>query len=171
MLPGNTNLPDGLGLRPARPSDHPFIQSLYSATRDDLRLIDGERDFVESIVSMQFRAQTASYGDQYPNAMYFVVEKLGERIGRVTIDFGSNEVHVLDVAFISEVRGKGYGTALIQAIQYTAAKLKAPVALSVLKSNFRARNLYLSLGFKIEENTATHERLIWYPDIIAMQGA
>jgi ribosomal protein S18 acetylase RimI-like enzyme len=166
-----SNLPNGLGLRPSTASDRPFIESLYASTRNDLRLIDGERDFVEAIVEMQYRAQTSGYGNQYPNAMYFVVEKLGERIGRVTIDFGPDSVHVVDIAFIPEARGKGYGTTVIAAIQQTAAQIKAPVLLSTLKSNLAAQQLYLKMGFQFHDSSEMHNRLIWYPNPQVIAGS
>jgi len=172
MFPGGSapDLPHGLGLRPATPADQPFVQTLYASTRDDLRLIDGEQEFVESIIEMQFRAQSMGYGDQHPNAMYFVVEKLGEPIGRVTLDFGPNAVHVVDIAFIRQARGKGYGKAVLQVIQVTAGKLRAPVVLSVAKDNLIARRLYQQLGFQLEETGALYDHLIWYPDAAAMRG-
>lgn len=170
MLPGTSNLPDGLSLRPAGPSDQPFIQSLYASTRNDLRLVDGERDFVESLIDMQFQAQSTGYGSQFPNAMYFIVEKLGERIGRVTLDFGTNEVRLVDIAFITAARGKGYGTTVLKAIQHTAAKIRAPVALSVMKTNLAVKRLYLGLGFRTEESGPIYERMVWYPNADAIRA-
>ncbi|AGA92248.1 acetyltransferase [Thioflavicoccus mobilis 8321] len=169
MLPGASNLPNGLGLRPARPSDQPFLAALYSSTRADLRLIDGEQELVESIIDMQFRAQTMGYGQQFPNAMYFIVEKLNERIGKATIDFGSSAVHVVDIAFIPIARGRGYGATVLQAIQQIAGQLKAPMLLSVKKDNLPARRLYQKMGFQLEQSGAAHDQLVWYPDQKAMQ--
>lgn len=170
MLPGVSSLPDGLGLRPAGPSDQPFIEALFVSSRPELQLIDGEQEFIDSIVDMQLRAQTMGYGEQYPNAMYFVIEKLGERIGRATVDFGSNAVHLVDIAFIPQARGRGYGTTILKAIQLVAAKVPAPMILSVAKDNLPARRLYTQLGFQLEEAGQMHDRLIWYPDAKAMSG-
>lgn len=64
------------------------MESLYRSGRDDLRLINAEPEFVEELIDMQFRARTAGYGEAFPNAFYFVVEKLGERIGQITVDSG-----------------------------------------------------------------------------------
>ena len=163
MSIGFSNLPDGLGLRPSNASDKPFIEALFNSTRDDLRLIDGEKEFVESIIEMQFRAQTQGYGDQFPNAMYFVIEKLGERIGRATLDFTGDVVHIVDIAFIPAARGRGYGTTIIGAVQQTAEQLRVPVLLSVLKGNLGARQLYAKMGFGHHDATEMYERLVWYP--------
>lgn len=162
-LSGIPSLPNGLGLRPSTPSDTPFIQSLFTQTRPELQLIDGEQDFIDSIVDMQMRAQTQGYGDQYPNAMYFIVEKLGTNIGRVTIDFGSNFVHIIDIAFIPQAQGKGYGGTVIQAVQETAKRLMAPVSLTVAKNNPAAKKLYMNLGFAVDEDQGMYEMMVWYP--------
>lgn len=163
MLPGYSNTPEGLNLRPANTGDSAFIESLYRTTREDLRQLDADKEIVENLIDMQFDAQTNGYGEQFPNAMHFVVEKLGERIGRVIVDFGSNEVRIVDIAFIPRARGQGYGTAILRMMQQAAAKIMAPLALSVNSFNTEAKNLYLRLGFQVEEYHPPIERMIWYP--------
>lgn len=157
-------LPHGLSIRPARPSDEPFLTSLYRSTRDDLlNFLDAEQDFIEDLIERQFQAQTVGYGGSYPNAMYFIVEKLDQAVGRVSIDFGSNEVHILDIAFIPQARGKGYGESVISALQQVAGKIFVPLSLVVESNNTIAKHLYLKLGFQVEELQPPHERWVWYP--------
>lgn len=38
-----------------------------------------------------------------------------------------------------------------------------PLALSVHRSNPRAKQLYLSMGFQVEASGAMAERMVWYP--------
>lgn len=163
MLPGAGTLPAGLSLRPSQPSDAVFIESLHRSTREDLRMIDGSEDFIESLIDMQFHAQSRGYGEQFPNAMYFVIEKLGERVGRVTIDFGSNEIRLVDIAFIPAARGHGYGTHVLKALQMAAGKAAAPLVLSVLHVNLAARQLYERLGFRVSNIGPSHAEMTWYP--------
>ncbi|MCU7924125.1 MAG: GNAT family N-acetyltransferase [Candidatus Thiodiazotropha sp. (ex Dulcina madagascariensis)] len=157
------HLPDGLGIRPARDSDRPFIESLYNTTRNDLRLIDAEADFIESLIEQQQQAQTVGYGDQFPNAMYFIIEKQGERIGRIVIDFGPNEIRIIDVALIPMARGKGYGTGIIRALKHAAGSACSPLVLSVYKSNPAARQLYEQEGFRVEQSDQMIDQMAWYP--------
>ena len=164
MIPGTNTMPDGLGLRPARPADNGFIESLYRSTRDDLQLIDAEQEFIETLIEQQHHAQTEGYGDLFPNAMYFIVEKQGESIGRVVIDFGMNEIRLVDVALIPTARNKGYGKSIVQTLQYAAGSARAPLYLSVLKMNQPARQLYHQLGFQFAEASDTHDLLVWYPE-------
>ncbi len=168
MMLNNNQLSDNLRIRPARPEDNGFIEMLYRTTRQDLRLIDAETDFIEELIAMQQRAQIAGYGETFPNAMYFVVERLDERIGRVVVDFGSNEVHVVDIALIPAAQGHGYGTQVIRVLQQAAAETRAPVVLSVSRTNPGAKRAYLALGFRVEHSDGVVERMAWYPRNDAM---
>ncbi|HEX7762889.1 MAG TPA: GNAT family N-acetyltransferase [Cellvibrio sp.] len=159
----NINLPDGLSVRPSRASDTPFLEKLHHSLRQDLQLIDAEQDMIESIIELQLKAQTQGYGDQFPNAMYFVIEKHNEPIGKATIDFGHNEVRLVDLALIPIARGKGLGAAVIQAFQKAAAMVAVPMTLSVLQSNIAAKNLYHKLGFVISHVELPYELMVWYP--------
>ena len=165
MFNANSNLPHGLSIRPERTGDKGFIENLYRATREDLRLLDADNEFIESLIEMQFQAQRQGYGEQHPNAMYFIVELHGEPMGRLTVAMGTNEVRIVDIAFLPAARNKGYGKGVIQALQMTAQKIPAPLSLLVLHTNVRAAQLYISLGFRPEQQTDTHVLMMWYPQI------
>ena len=156
-------LPAGLSLRPQTSTDAGFLATLFNATHDYLRLIDGEADFVEEIIEMQFRAQREGYGQQFPNAMYFIVEYHHEPIGRVAVDFGHAEVRLIDVAFIQAARGRGYGTAVIRALQNAARKVAAPLTLTALRHDRPVVELYAKLGFVIAAQTEAHLLMAWSP--------
>ena len=162
------HIPQGLHIRPSTASDNPFLEQLYRATREDLQAIDGERDFIESIIEMQFQAQSQGYGADYPNAMYFIIEKHQEKIGKVTIDFGHNEAHLLDIAFLPKARDHGFGKAIIQSFQNAAAQSRVPMSLTVFKDNLAAQKLYTSLGFVAEEYREPYYRMCWYPTLEMM---
>jgi ribosomal protein S18 acetylase RimI-like enzyme len=170
VFSGNVKFQGGLSLRPMNSSDSVFIESLYRSTRDDLRMIDAEDDFIEELIGMQHSAQTQGYGDMFPNAMYFVAEYHSERIGRVVLDFGQNEVRVVDIALIPAARGKGYGSQVLQAVQLVAGKVMAPVTLSVRSDHVLAKQLYARLGFVVEEQQMPFERMIWYPQASGNYG-
>ncbi|MFC1750245.1 GNAT family N-acetyltransferase [Pseudomonadota bacterium] len=164
------NLPDGLYMRPARDSDNPFIEQLYKTTRDDLRMADGESGFIEELIDMQHRAQTVGYGDKFPNAMYFIIEKHNERVGRVVVDFGPNEIRIVDLALLPKARGLGFGKGIIQSLQTASASAGAPLLLSVENINVGAKRLYASLGFQLEESSEIYDLLIWYPTQPILRG-
>lgn len=156
-------LPAGLSMRPQRDSDALFVAALHASTRDDLLMVDGEEGLLEQLVEMQFRAQREGYGEQFPNAMYYIVESHGTAVGRVTVDFGANEVRLVDIALIRAARGKGYGTGIVRALQLAAHKAGAPLVLTVALDNPRAFRLYAGLGFSLLQQTETHAQMVWYP--------
>lgn len=160
------SIPDGLNIRPSKPSDAAFIRRLHSEVRQDLQHINADQDFIESIVDMQFKAQTEGYGEKFPNAMYFIIEKHHQPIGKVTIDFGVNEVRIIDIGFITQARGHGFGAAIIQSFQHAAADSCTPLTLTVEQSNFVAKALYLRLGFVSESVSPPYEFMIWYPAVM-----
>lgn len=162
------NLPNGLYIRPARDSDKPFIASLFESTRDDLLMLDADPDYIQTIIEQQHQAQTVGYGNDFPNAMYFIVEQHQERIGRIVIDFGKNEIRMVDFCLIPQAQGKGYGKIIIQILQYAAGASKAPLTLSVMRMNERAKLLYFSLGFQVEETNEMYDRMVWYPSSVDM---
>jgi ribosomal protein S18 acetylase RimI-like enzyme len=158
----NTNV-DGLSVRPARDSDGLFLQSLYHSARPDLQFIDADLERVEEVIAQQFQVQEQGIGNEFPNAMHYVVEKLGTLIGALVTDFGPNEIRVLYLAFIPAARGKGYGRALLKVVQQAAQQVCCPVATVVWSNNPHARQHYLALGFQVEERNVAAERLVWYP--------
>jgi ribosomal protein S18 acetylase RimI-like enzyme len=160
----NKNFQGGISIRPARPADQVFIERLYRSTRDDLCQVDAEDDFIDELIGMQFNAQQVGYGDMYPNAMYFVVEKQQESIGRIVVDFGRNDIRVIDIAFIPQARGRGYGEIVLRAMQKAAQESHTPLTLCVQQGNFAAKQLYHKLGFRVTESTPMHDQMIWYPD-------
>jgi ribosomal protein S18 acetylase RimI-like enzyme len=154
---------DGLVVRPSRAADGPFLQSLYQSARPDLQWIDGEQEQVQQIVAQQFQVQEQGMGENHPNAMHYVVEKLGTAIGALSTDFGPNEIRVLYIAFIPQARGKGYGRTVLQGVQRAAQQVRCPVTTVVWANNPHARQHYLALGFAVEERNPAAERLVWYP--------
>lgn len=164
MLQGIGQMPEGLGLRPARDGDRPFLESLYRSTREDLRLLAAEEDFIEELIEMQYRAMTQGYGEQFPNAMQFIIEHRQERIGQVAVDFGPNEVRIINLSFVPPARGKGFGAHIIRGMQMAAAKVRAPLALTVRSDNLVAKRLYSNLGFQVADLAPPYERMLWLPD-------
>lgn len=159
----NSVAAEGLVVRPSQVSDGPFLQSLYQAARPDLQWIDGEHEQVQQVVAQQFQVQEQGLGERFPNAMHYVVEKLGTAIGALSTDFGPNEIRVLYLAFIPQARGQGYGRAVLQGVQKAAQQIRCPVATVVWASNPHARQHYLALGFEVQEHNPAAERLVWFP--------
>ena len=159
------NLPNGLQIRPSMASDKIFLEQLYISSRNDLDYIQGEKDFIEELKQKQYEAQVAGYGDSFPNAMYFVIEYHSERIGRAVLDFGHNEIRLVDIIIMPKAQGKGLGQAIIRSFMHCADQVRSPLTLSVLSENVQAKALYLKLGFVVDEVHPPHELMTYYPQI------
>ena len=162
-------MPDGLSVRPSSTSDQPFLNQLFKSTRDDLDFIDGELDFIEHVKESQQEAQADSYQDMFPNAMYFVIEYHNERAGRVILDFGANEIRIVDISLIPAARGKGLATGVLQGFIHCAEQARAPLKLAVLSRNVAAKGLYAKLGFVLEEIIPPREYLAYFPSSHTIQ--
>jgi ribosomal protein S18 acetylase RimI-like enzyme len=150
-----SSMAHGLSLRPVRSGDEACINRIYRSARPDLLLIDGEADLIETVQRQQFQVLQMGAGQQFPNAMHFMVEKVGSAVGVVMVDFGHNEVRIIFLAMLPEARGKGYGKVVRQ--------VRCPLAAVVWHNNGQARKLYQSLGFVLEEPGAMADKLVWYP--------
>ncbi len=160
-----SSLADGIGMRPAKPSDEPFLQRLYQSSRADLQWIDGEAELIDTVVANQYQVQQAGAGNQYPNAMHLIVEKTGSAIGAVTVDFGHNEVALIDLALIPAARGRGYSKVVLQGVQRAAQQVASPVAVVVWRNNLQARRLYLAVLGGEGGAQPVADRLVWYPSV------
>lgn len=143
---GRADLPNGVSLRPAGTGDAAFQWRLYETRRWDLWLIDGEDDFIRTLIEQQYRAQAMSYEAHFPNAMAYVIEKTGTPCGRLLIDF-TQDVYVVDIALLPEAQGKAIGKTVLQALQHVAAAIPAPISLSTQAFNAPALAFYRRLGF------------------------
>ena len=162
------DLPLGLNLRIAAEADTPFLAQLYRTTRQDLQQINQSEEFLVAFINMQFNAQKTGYSQQFPNAIYWVVELHDLAIGKVTLDFTSDLVHLIDFAIDPKFQNKGYGQAVVQSLQMAAQKVAAPLLISVAKDNYLAVKLYKQLGFTFDASSpsAMYQRMIWYPESI-----
>lgn len=156
-------LPPSLHVRPATRSDDDFISQLYKSTRTDLDLLNAKQDFIEHIKESQFQAQTLSYGETYPNAMTFVIEYHNERIGRIILDFGHNEILLVDISLLPKAQGKGLGSEVIKSFTYCAEQIHTPLRLSVMSDNQHAKHVYTKLGFVLDEQIPPRDYLVYYP--------
>lgn len=158
-----SSMPLGISVRPATANDQPFLELLYRSSRPDLQLIDGDPELIETVMAQQMNVMEQGAGNQYPDAMHFIVEKTQHNVGALVVDFGPNEVRVVYVAFIPAARGFGYGKAILQGVLQAAASNQCPVSVVVWRNNTGAKRLYLELGFRVEESDAMAEVMRWYP--------
>ncbi len=162
MLPG-LNFSSNIGLRPARSSDQDFFEQLYKDSRTDLWLIDKDKDFIEELIDQQWRARESYYAEAFPSGMFFVIEIQGDRAGRLVLDFGPNEVRIVDLHIAPGYQGKGFGKELMIGIQGIAETNAIPLTLTVDRQNIGAKRLYQLLGFVVDYVDDMADFMVWTP--------
>ncbi|MBF0296435.1 MAG: GNAT family N-acetyltransferase [Magnetococcales bacterium] len=140
-----------------------FLATLHRQSRDDLWLIDGPEEFIRMVIDQQRDMQTTGYEKNHPDAMDLVIEKLGVSIGRVRVSFMEREVRVLEIALLPEARQKGFGTAVLRALQQAATRVMTPLTLCVMRHNPAARTFYHTLGFRQAASHPMFDLLVWLP--------
>ncbi|MBB3609593.1 N-acetyltransferase [Rhizobium sp. BK602] len=150
-------------LRPARLDDLSFLRELYRSFREDeLVLIPWSREDKQAFLDQQFNLQHRYYIAAFPRTDFLIIEKDRTPIGRLYINLSADIWHIIDIGLLTEWRGQGLGSAILEAIQDAAMTEKSlGVILHVDRNNRRAYELYRALGFTVVETGDTHIRMEW----------
>ncbi|WMT75524.1 GNAT family N-acetyltransferase [Bradyrhizobium sp. Ash2021] len=151
----------GLRFRRITDVDLPFLARVYASTRAEelapAPLTDAQK---AAFLDAQFRAQHAHYQKYYPQADWLVTMRGAEDIGRLYIERWPSQHRIIDIAFLPEHCGKGFGAALLRDLQDEAAAAGKAVSIHVEKLN-PAMRLYRRLGFVTEEDKGVYDLMRW----------
>lgn len=138
----------GLSLRAAATRDLRFVHQLQSALRTvEFAALPLPEEQKRAFFDRQIQMQHLHYLSHFPDADFWIVEHRRRAIGVLYLDRSTPEWRVIDVILSPDVRGRGWGSALIAWVQDQAAATGAGVALSVAFNNPRAHALYRRLAF------------------------
>lgn len=155
----------GPSLRPVTPGDEELLLQIYASTRAaELALVDWDDRQKEAFVRQQFDAQRRYYNQVFPDAVFAVVEVRGVPVGRIYRDETPGETHVIDIAVLTEHRGRGIGTALMSDVLAAAGERGAFVTIHVECTN-PALHWYRRLGFEVVEDQGVYLLLRWRPSV------
>jgi ribosomal protein S18 acetylase RimI-like enzyme len=150
-------------LRRAEAEDEALLRTVFAQARGlELGGAGLDAGVTEMLLDMQQRAQEAGYRRAHPDAGYFVVEADGVPCGRLVLDWRRDEVWVVDVALLTDARGRGIGGTLLRSLQQGAALGGRRLRLSVAKDN-PARRLYERLGFSAVASDEVYVEMAWEP--------
>jgi GNAT superfamily N-acetyltransferase len=140
---------EGFALRPETEADVPFLRRLYISTRwEELApVIDWTEAQKIAFLESQFALQRHHYRTYYASTDWGILENGGAPAGRLYVDRQADQLLVVDVSLLPEWRGRGIGTALMQAVCAEARAAGKAVAIAVEKYN-PAQRLYRRLGFR-----------------------
>jgi ribosomal protein S18 acetylase RimI-like enzyme len=151
----------GLRFRHQAETDLPFLGRLYASIRQqELDVVPWSDADKAAFLDTQFRAQHAHYQTYYPNADWLVTVHDGADIGRLYIERWPTQHRIIDIAFLPEHRGKGFGTALLNDLLDEAVAAGKAVSIHVEKFN-PAMGLYRRLGFTSVEDKGVYDLMHW----------
>jgi ribosomal protein S18 acetylase RimI-like enzyme len=150
----------GLSFRPAADADLGFLAQVYASTRvEELAITLWSDAQKAAFLDMQFQAQHAHYRKHYPNADWLVTMHGGHDIGRLYIERWPKEHRIIDIAFLPQSRGTGFGSALLGDLIDEAGAVGKAVSIHVEKHN-PAMRLYLRLGFTVAEDKGVYDLMV-----------
>jgi ribosomal protein S18 acetylase RimI-like enzyme len=155
-----------VALRPIRDADAPFLFRVYAGTRaEELALVPWSDEQKAAFVAQQFAAQTAHYAQHYAGMSADVVLVDDVPAGRLLVSRWADEIRIVDISMLPELRGRGAGSVLLRRLLEEAAAAGKRVSIHVERQN-RALGLYERLGFRRvdEEHDAIYVRMEWAPD-------
>ena len=151
-------------LRPATEADREFLLELYAGTREqELAQVDWEDGARAAFLEHQFSAQDHHYRSNYPGATLDVIEVDGERVGRLYVYRGEEDIRIMDIAVAAPFRGRGIGTGLLEELMREAHASGRSLSIHVEIQN-PARSLYDRLGFVPVGEHGVYLLMKWTPD-------
>jgi RimJ/RimL family protein N-acetyltransferase len=149
-------------LRPERPDDVDFLYALFrSHMFSDIAGLSVDDGMKESLLAMQFRAQTMGYRMQYPDAQFAILERDGKPFGRLVVHEANHVATFVDFALLPGDRGAGLGTAVILRVLDWVAERCSTVRLSILWNNEASLRMTRRVGFVQVGETPPHVEMEW----------
>ena len=152
-----------VSLRAVQPEDETFLTSVYGSTREqELAMTPWTVEQREAFIQFQYTAQLAHYQTEYPRAEQSVILLGDNRVGRIYVDRRESEIHILDITLLTQYRGQGIGTPILQQVMDEAAQAGKSVSINLDSFN-QSHQLFARLGFKPTETTGFHTLYVWNP--------
>jgi ribosomal protein S18 acetylase RimI-like enzyme len=152
-----------ISLQPATSTENDFLLRVYESTRE-VEMVSWEWPERQrsTFIRMQFDARQRGYAANYPSAETSIILVNESPAGSIIIFRNPNEIRLVDIALLSEFRGRGIGEHLIGRLISEAARSGSRLRLSVLKDN-RAKHLYERLGFVTNDSGEMYCEMVWAP--------
>ena len=148
-------------LVPISESDRAFLFQVYASTRaPELAQAGWPAAMQQEFLELQFHLQHVHYTSRYEHGKHFKIRFEGADVGRIYLNVGEGELHVIDIAVLPAFRNRGIGSTVLRAVQAAARDAGAGVSLQVEKGNPAVR-LYGALGFQPAGDSDTHSFMKW----------
>lgn len=147
-----SNLEKNISFKEENTSDKEFLLSLYASTREEeLSYTTISQIEKKKFINMQFDLRQSDYKKNYKNAEFLIIKRKKQNIGRIVVDEKADTIHLVDIAILKKLRGKGFASLILKQLITNAYKGKKAFKLSVAMDNQNAIKLYNKLGLKVVE--------------------
>jgi RimJ/RimL family protein N-acetyltransferase len=151
--------------RPERPQDEQFLFALFAAHNGAMLRQGGiPAAMIEKLLETQFRSQSATYRNMFPDAIYSIIAFEDEEIGRFIEQDETDVVYFVDFLLAPQHQAKGFGPAITWALMQEWAGRGRGTRVEVMINNAPCLKMCARLGFT---QSAPDERgyveLRWYP--------
>jgi ribosomal protein S18 acetylase RimI-like enzyme len=150
-----------LSSRVATAEDELFFEQLFCSTREFFYELQLPQEMILTLLKQQYCLQQESYKAEAPMAMTYWLGVAGQAAGKLMLLTTVSEIQIMDLAFVKDFRGKGYGSAVLNVIKEHATHQGLKVRLSVDNNNTSAKQLYLRHGFVVTESSYSHDFMLW----------
>jgi ribosomal protein S18 acetylase RimI-like enzyme len=151
----------GINVRLANDDDAEVMAALFYSTRPTFYRLRLPQTTVDMLLQQQYQLQQMSYKSHYPSAKDYILLVQTQVIGKLTLVTNPQYLHLVDFVITPDIRGKGFGSAVLEALKHDAETLQIPIRLSVALDNPRAQALYLKQGFIVQTVSETHQSMHW----------
>jgi ribosomal protein S18 acetylase RimI-like enzyme len=152
-----------VALRAVRDADKPFLLRVYAGTRaEELAPVPWTAEQKAAFVAQQFAAQTAHYAQHYTGMSADVILVDDVPAGRLLVARWAEEIRIVDISILPELRGRGAGSVLLRGLMDEATAARKRLSIHVEREN-RALGLYERFGFRRVGEHGVHLRMEWDP--------
>lgn len=146
------------------PEDASFLRALFASNCLHLHALGLPPAALGALIEQQYTCQQADYHRRFPFAHSLIALAGQVSVGQMVVNDDGATLHIVDLAVVPAVRGRGYGRAMVRQVQARACEARRQaVTLSVDPMNQQALRLYGALGFEITERLPIHWRMLWRP--------
>ncbi len=138
-------------LRRAEPGDYPFALALY---------LEGAKEHLTKIGRWEESRFVGLFRRGYKPEQTRIIQVDGRVVGFIQVVDFPDRLYLRQLHLIDGFRGRGIGSALINAELGRGAQTGRPVTLDVMHGN-PARRLYVRLGFKSTGKDPDKEQMMW----------
>jgi len=158
-------LPSDISVRAETPDDAAFLERLFTSLHTgEMAALGLPPEMIAALARQQYANHREQLRGQFPDADRWIIVQAGSDVGRVCVNRGADEHHLVEIVLVPETRGRGIGGAMLRAIQDDARAARRDLTLRVQHGN-PALQLYVRLGFVVEWDDGPSAFMRWSPDV------